>query len=330
MLLKKQTPSLKKKDEVRLAKKVAALANIKDKEVDFEDAGERPVRVRRPKQEPVEVEDIVSTDSSDEDDDDEDEDDIDPMLRSSVPGARPRGRPRKDPNETTREKAAKRKAEVAARRAAKAIEAGVDPEELKGPVKKNQALIEQAEAVIASNVVVFDSAITGGKISKLGVRARRTIIGGSAEDIHQLIEHGHTDAATSLIYKKLLQSVVDTLPYMELVIRKSRGYKGAYAYNSMVSSVREIMTDIQQSQDRGRQGEALVERIILPVFLDIGMMMMREFEAIGQKMRRDNKLDEDTVKVYLLELDECQHRIGSQLQMQLKEVRDECRKFLQR
>lgn len=310
MLLKK-TPSQKKKEADRLLKRVEALKTIEDKEVDFEEPDfEKPATKKRmPKEAVIEVDEVeIVEDAGD-----------DPLLQPK----KKMGRPRLNPDETVQERRARERRERQAERA------GVQSSELVVS-SRTKKLMNEADDLLddpGSDIVIS----TGDEpISKLGVRGQRTIIGRSAEEIHQLIEKGHADAATTLIYKRLLQSIVDTLPYMEMVIRKSKGQKGAYAYNSMVSSVRELMTDIQQSQDRGRQGEILVERFILPVFLDIGMAMMQEFDLIAQSLRRDPDITDVQTKEYDKLFHECQVRFGQQLQAKLKEVREQCRKFLQR
>jgi len=312
MLLKK-TPSQNKKVADRLLKKVEDLKNIKDVVEDYDEPDypdEKPARKvkKTPAVDIIEAEEVEVEDTDDN-----------PLLAAP----RGRGRPRINAEETVQQRRARERRErQAAREGLKASELAVS--------SKTRDLMNEADDLIddpGTDLVVRPE---NAPISKLGVRGQRTIIGRSAEEIHQLIESGHTDAATTLIYKRMLQSVVDTLPYMEMVIRKSKGQKGAYAYNSMVSSVRELMTDIQQSQDRGRQGELLVERFILPVFLDIGMAMMQEFDLIAQSLRRDPNVTDVQTKEYDKLFHECQVRFGQQLQAKLKEVREQCRKFLQR
>lgn len=321
MLIKKNTLPQKKAVN-KILNKVDALGKIKDTKKDYEDPAEeqeRPVK-RRTKE--AEITDVLDVDLEAElvgKDDSE----PDPLLKKPT---KPMGRPRLNPNETVK---ARRERERAANRAERARAAGVDPDELQVSTKTRD-LMNSADELISSDLVVFDPTNPGERISQLGVRSQKTIIGKSSEQILQLVEHGHMEAANTLIYKKLLQSVVDSLPYMEMVIRKSKGRQGAYAYNSMISSIRELMTDIQQTQDRGRQGELLVERILIPVFLDIGMIMVQEFDTILQKIRRDPKIEPDQIEMYGRAMDDAQVRIGSQLQAKLKEVRDECRKFLQR
>jgi hypothetical protein len=176
-----------------------------------------------------------------------------------------------------------------------------------------------------------DNPIEDSQLSQSSAKvSKTTLVGKSSEQILQLLESGQTDTATAVIYKTLLQSLVDVMPYLEGVIRQSKGKAGAYAYNAMISSIRELMTDIQQAQDRGRQGEILVERYILPAFLDIGMTMMQEYETIAQSLRRDPYIDDERLKGYDKLLHDGQVRFGAFLQTRLRNLREECRKFLQR
>ena len=118
------------------------------------------------------------------------------------------------------------------------------------------------------------------RISKLKTKGMRSIVGDSAEDIQQLLEVGDNDSATTLMHKKLLQGLIDLIPYAEHNVRKSKGQRGVYQVNSLVSSVRELIVDLQATQDRGQLGANLVEQIIRPAFLDIGMQVVQEFATL--------------------------------------------------
>lgn len=100
-----------------------------------------------------------------------------------------------------------------------------------------------------------------------------------------LLESSDMDSATTLLHKRLLQTLVDTLPYAEHNVRATKGQKGVYQLNSLITSLREILTDVQSSRDRGRLGEVMVERVIRPVFLDIGMEIVQEFSRINQDLK---------------------------------------------
>lgn len=119
------------------------------------------------------------------------------------------------------------------------------------------------------------------RISKLNKKGMRSIFGDRADDILQLLECDETDSAVTLIYKRTLQSLVDLLPYAEHAVRKSKGARGVYQINSLISSMRELMTDIQSAQDRGMMGHALMNNVVKPAFSDMASDIVQEYSMIG-------------------------------------------------
>lgn len=119
------------------------------------------------------------------------------------------------------------------------------------------------------------------KLSKLKGKALRTQFGQGAEKILALLEQEDTDPAIALIYKRLLQTVVDVLPLAEMGIRHSKGVRGIHGFNMLISSMRELMVDIQQAQDRGMMGEMLVQSVIKPAFGDLAQETVQEFAMIA-------------------------------------------------
>lgn len=139
-------------------------------------------------------------------------------------------------------------------------------------------------------------------ISKTNTSALTSILGDSAETIHQLLESNEGDSARSLVYKKILQATIDLLPLVEQNIRDSSGSKGVYQYTTLVTNIRELFIDIQSAQDRGRIGEIIIERIIRPAMMDIGMatvqgMAMLENDAKNYMSPQDFKrFKEDVIR----------------------------------
>jgi hypothetical protein len=121
------------------------------------------------------------------------------------------------------------------------------------------------------------------RISKLD-KGLRSIIGDDAERIQQMLEN-NSDSVASLIHKRLLQALVDTLATAEHNVRESGGAKGVYALNSLVTSVRELLIDVQSTQDRGVLGQTIVDQVIRPNVLDIAMLMVRDSEILKGKLR---------------------------------------------
>lgn len=168
------------------------------------------------------------------------------------------------------------------------------------------------------------------RISKLNNKSgkMRSILGDEAENIHQLIEIGDADNATSLIYKRVLQVLVDLLPYAEHNVRASKGQRGVYQVNSLIQSVRELMVDLQSAQDRGAMGEMLVENIVRPLFLDIAMSLVKELAEI-KSAAKDLMTDED-FKRFLPEVSSAKDRVGHTINNSYESARDQTRQFLQR
>jgi len=123
------------------------------------------------------------------------------------------------------------------------------------------------------------------RISKLNTKGMRSIVGDSAEQIQQLLEQNQNESAVSLMQKRLLQSLVDVLPYAEHAIRKTKGTRGVYQLNSLITSVRELMIDLQSTKDKGALGDAMVEKVIRPLFLDLGMMIVQEEQALASAIK---------------------------------------------
>jgi hypothetical protein len=123
------------------------------------------------------------------------------------------------------------------------------------------------------------------KISKTSTGQLKSIIGDSAEEIQELLEQNHTDSATTLMQKRLLQTLIDVLPYAENTIRETGGSRGVYQLNSIITSLREVIIDIQATKDKGAIGDALVERVIRPAFLDIGMQLVLEDERMLKEIK---------------------------------------------
>jgi hypothetical protein len=124
------------------------------------------------------------------------------------------------------------------------------------------------------------------RISKLKGN-QTSIIGDSVNIIQEMLESDNNESATTLIQKRLMQTLVDVLPYAEDNIRESKGQKGIYAFNSLITSLRELMIDIQSTRDKGAIGDALVEKIVRPTFLDIGMNLVLEDERMLKDIKEE-------------------------------------------
>jgi len=123
------------------------------------------------------------------------------------------------------------------------------------------------------------------RISKNDRHEMTSIIADDAEQMLQLLEEGSNETAMSLIQKRLLQSLIDAVAHAENNVRTSKGSKGVYQLNSLITSIRELLIDQQAARDKGMVGQVIVEQIIRPNFLDIGMEFVQDSEVLKTKIR---------------------------------------------
>lgn len=166
-------------------------------------------------------------------------------------------------------------------------------------------------------------------ISKLSMKGMRSILGDSAESIQQLLEVGDNDNATALMLKRMLQALIDLVPYAEHNVRKSKGQRGVYQINSLISSIRELMVDLQSAQDRGAIGEALNEKVLRPAFLDVAMMLVKENALLSSDVKELLSVEDYNNKFRPLVLEQ-RTRIGQYVQKRYEEAATATRQFMQR
>ncbi len=177
-------------------------------------------------------------------------------------------------------------------------------------------------ALIRSDVVAGNK-----RISKLKNSGVRSIIGDSAEDIQQLLEVGSNESALSLIQKRLLQSVIDVLPFAEHTIRETQGQRGVYQFNSLITSMRELMIDMQSTRDKGAMGAALIERVLRPAFMDLAMTLVQEEARFATNIKDYLPMDAYT-QVRQANKDAIQ-RVAESIKEKYNEVKEQTVSYLQ-
>ena len=166
------------------------------------------------------------------------------------------------------------------------------------------------------------------KISKLrNVAKLRSIIGDSADDIQGLLEDGDNDSAGALIYKRMLQTLVDVIPYAEANVRKTRGAKGVYQINSLITSIREVLIDVQSMKDKGTLAANMIDRYLRPSYLDIGMSIVSEFSVLEAEAR--SSMSSEEFKAFKASLVRARGNIADTIQKEFGKVREDCIQYMQ-
>jgi hypothetical protein len=122
-------------------------------------------------------------------------------------------------------------------------------------------------------------------MSKLDDADVSSIVADSRHEIQQMLEDSDNDSASALMKKRMLQMLTDLLPFAETAVRNSKGAKGVYQINSLITSIRELLIDIKSDQDRGQIGHLMVEQIVRPAFLDVGMAIVQENDNFLRTVR---------------------------------------------
>lgn len=145
----------------------------------------------------------------------------------------------------------------------------------------------QEQDVRGRAVVLVDQSKheSGAVISPEAISALKTRFGSKAEVIINQIESDDTDGATTLLYKSLLQSLVEIIPIAEGAVRNSGAKRGVYQFNQVVSQTRELLADIQAMRDRGLLGNSIVERHVRPAFMDIAVQIVVSMTGVEQAAR---------------------------------------------
>lgn len=166
------------------------------------------------------------------------------------------------------------------------------------------------------------------RLSKLKGKALRTVFGGGSEKILRLLEQDETDPAIALIYKRLLQSVVDVLPLAEMGIRSSKGIRGVHGFNMLISSLRELMVDVQSAQDRGLMGQMIVQSVVQPALTDLAQETVQEYSMIAADAK--SLMSSEEFEKFAPLLRESRARLANRMTHHFRVMKDGTINYLQR
>lgn len=165
-------------------------------------------------------------------------------------------------------------------------------------------------------------------ISSIPTTKLKSLLEQDATRINELLEVGDSDNAITLIYKRLAQSCVDAIPLLEDNIRTSKGARGTYQFNTMVTTLREILVDLQAISARGQIGSAVVDKVIRPFVLDLGMLIVQELKTIEEDGRSFmNKEDYERFRTQVIK---SRDNIADFVNRRFVEVKREAQDLLQR
>lgn len=133
--------------------------------------------------------------------------------------------------------------------------------------------------------------------------------------------HDYSDQALIVVYKALLEMVLDLIPIAESNYRQFKVDRSAYALNTYINQAREITNDIRAIKDFSEQLE-LINRIVRKQFTQIVQQLVEEtfllkkelVDSLGAPSRRivENKI-ESLIKSHGKYMNESVKMIDAQL-----------------
>lgn len=136
--------------------------------------------------------------------------------------------------------------------------------------------------------------------------------------LSMLDDYENTDGAHALIYKTLLQTLVDLVPLLENNVRKSRGQKGAYQLMQTISQLRECMADIQAIKDKSQMGTTIVSRYVTPALQNVAgqvAIAMIQLDVLAK-----NDMTPQAYEVYAKNVNNLRIEVSNFMMLQVQDV----------
>lgn len=196
------------------------------------------------------------------------------------------------------------------------------PQEVKEALRAERARSTALATTTPKKPAALPVSIDGdGVISDEARRVLNREFKDKADFIIQQLEEQNTDGAVSLLSRSVLQMLVRLLPLAEQTVIKSEGGKGIYQLNQMVSSVREMLTDLQALRDKGLLGHRIVERTIRPAFMDIGGQIVLGFVELEAKARK--AMSPEDFRAYQQNLNDTKRALAEYMQAQYADIQEQ-------
>lgn len=137
-------------------------------------------------------------------------------------------------------------------------------------VEKAKKKLAKVAASVGTSMVISE----GHGLKKSEKKAVNNFFGERSGAIMEMLEVGDSDGGIASLKKALLLTVIRVLPDAEAAMVDSKGQKGTYQFVTLISQIRELVSDIQADRDRAYIAQSLLETIIRPAFMDVAQTML--------------------------------------------------------
>ncbi len=120
------------------------------------------------------------------------------------------------------------------------------------------------------------------KFTKKDKAVLDSYFGKQSEAILEMLDSSDQENALTTLKKSMLKTTIKVLPYAEDILISSGTSKGTYQYATLISTIRELIADIQADQDKKFISESLLNSVIKPAYVDIAQnMLSKHFEFLS-------------------------------------------------
>lgn len=158
------------------------------------------------------------------------------------------------------------------------------------------------------------------------IKAIDSRFGMQSDTIVEMISMGNSDGASSLIIKALIQSVCEVLPMAEHNIRASNSTKGIYGFNTLVSTVRELLGDLQVLKDKANLGQSIVDRTIRPSYMDIASQLVTSLTLVQESAKA--RMSKEDFKEFRATVEQSKKGMSDYMMAQYRDVSEQVVKSL--
>lgn len=157
------------------------------------------------------------------------------------------------------------------------------------------------------------------KLDGKAMKSAKSFFGTRSSAIMTLLEQGNNDNAISMTKKSLLQTLVRVLPEAEKILLATGTQRGVYQFNTLVSSVRELIADIEADRDRDFIAQALIVNVVQPAFINMAQQMMLKHHEF--RKRSEDYVLPESKQIFSNLLFELGKEIASDMQGSFKELK---------
>jgi hypothetical protein len=155
-------------------------------------------------------------------------------------------------------------------------------------------------------------------VTKKTVKAIEASFGSHSQAIINMLEMNNNDGGITLLKKRLLQMTINVLPAAEQQLVETNAQKGVYQFATLVSQIRELITDIKADEDRKYIAQSIAEQILKPAFMGLAQDIINDHHDFRRTV--EDYIKTEHTKDHSTELRELAKTLANKMSQAYKDV----------